>query len=180
MKLIQDYTNLIEQLKKLYFKVSYILLKYRLKYYRDDTINTTQYSIEKNIIDKVNKIQFNNKKNDYVLTKKNSITKSEIANYIYNDKKKNVLIERHILSRLSNHLSSKNNANETNPAIRDKLEKSIWEHIHKAIRYARENNNAYARVNADIANNALKVIANYMTDKQFQLLFSKIKQELQC
>ena len=46
------------------------------------------------------------------------------------------------------------------------LKKSAWEHVHKAIRYARQADVTMAKLHADIAGHALEEAEHYLKDEE--------------
>lgn len=64
------------------------------------------------------------------------------------------------------------------PEIVNKLENSIWEHIHATIRYARQGDEHNATMHSDIANSACKELAHYLDDEHYQAFIIKIGEHL--
>ena len=58
----------------------------------------------------------------------------------------------------------------------DKLKKSAWEHVHSAIRYARQENMAMAKLHADIAGHALDEAAHFLKDEEYSELIFEIEE----
>lgn len=80
-----------------------------------------------------------------------------------------------------NHSGSfieKTNGSDMYPEIVNKLEHSIWEHIHATIRYARQGDEKNATMHSDIANSACKELAHYLDDEHYQAFIIKIGEHL--
>ena len=60
------------------------------------------------------------------------------------------------------------------PYMGDKLKDSTWSHIHKALLYARQGEANTAKLHADIANEALKEAAHYMSEEDYKVLCEEV------
>ena len=69
-------------------------------------------------------------------------------------------------------------SSECNPAIKEQLAKNTWTHIHAAIRNARQGKKTEAKLYGELANNALKEAAHYMTEEEYLKFTSSIDLEL--
>lgn len=65
------------------------------------------------------------------------------------------------------------------PAMNDKLKKSAWDHIHAVHRFTRQGDRTSARLHANIANNALKEAAHFMSEDDYAVFIKEIKHVLQ-
>ena len=79
---------------------------------------------------------------------------------------------------LSKHFSTTHNEAEFHPGIDEKLKHSNWDHINASIRYARLGDARVAKVHADIANNAFKELAHYVSGEDHAELASQIEDHL--
>jgi hypothetical protein len=67
-----------------------------------------------------------------------------------------------IESGMTKHFKERNNA-ALHPRLVEKLEHSIWEHIHDSIRHAKRGEADIAKMHADIASNAYQELAHYVS-----------------
>ena len=60
------------------------------------------------------------------------------------------------------------------PYMGDKLKDSAWSHIHTALLHARQGEAITAKLHADIANEALKEAAHYMSEEDYKVLCEEV------
>ena len=60
------------------------------------------------------------------------------------------------------------------PYMGNKLKDSTWSHIHTALLHARQGDANTAKLHADIANQALKEAAHYMSEEDYKVLCEKV------
>ncbi len=82
------------------------------------------------------------------------------------------------LEGLSRDLKSGHTGAVSQPAMSHKLKSSAWTHLHAAVRLARQGDVAASKVHADIANQALKEVAHYMTDTDYAAFVAEVESEL--
>jgi len=61
-----------------------------------------------------------------------------------------------------------------NQYMGEKLKDSTWSHIHTALLHARQGDVSNAKLHADIANDALKEAAHYMTEEDYKVLCAEV------
>ena len=66
----------------------------------------------------------------------------------------------------------------TDPYMGDKLKDSTWSHIHTALLHARQGEANTAKLHADIANEALKEAAHYMSGEDHKILCGEVAKAL--
>ena len=64
------------------------------------------------------------------------------------------------------------------PYLGDKLASSAWSHIHSALLHAHQGDIGLARLHADIASQAAKEAAHYMSEEQYEQFMQNIEQAL--
>ena len=65
------------------------------------------------------------------------------------------------------------------PHLSEKLKKSIREHINTALRFARQGDVSSAKIHANLANNALKEIAHYMSEEEYASFEAEVEKRLE-
>ena len=83
-----------------------------------------------------------------------------------------------IENELSKYLRTENLTSVTQPGIVTKLTESVWEHIHAALRIARQGDADKAKLHLDIADQALNEVGHYMSSDDFSRLVSSVEQYL--
>lgn len=64
------------------------------------------------------------------------------------------------------------------PHLSEKLKKTVWDHIHKTLRFSHLGEMEHAKLHADITNNALKEAAHYMSSEEYIEFTSEIEEHL--
>ena len=83
-------------------------------------------------------------------------------------------VNRENVKELSRYFKSGPGGGDLHPDIEEKLEHSAWEHIHTAIRHARQGNFSGAKMHVDIACSACHELAHYKTDEQYQAFLREV------
>lgn len=78
-----------------------------------------------------------------------------------------VPVEHGVANDLSRHFEQTHTGSTFLPEVGEKLKKSTWEHIHAALRSARQGDAKTAKLHADIANNALREAAHYLPPQDY-------------
>lgn len=167
-----DFSSLLNKLQDLYSRIVSIILTTRLASYQNN--NNHNLDIENKLIEKINKIRVNNKSTHNTLLKetpKNKEQHDSTSSLDYTSK-----VSTRTLSDLAKYFKSKAIGSELNLEMSEKLKKSTWEHIHNSIRFAHLGDDTAAKINAGIANNALKEAAHFMSAEEFQLFYNEIEQ----
>jgi len=62
--------------------------------------------------------------------------------------------------------------------VADKLISSTWDHFHAAIREARQGKAKTAKMHVDVANYAMKEVAHFLPEEEYQNFYSDVKVEV--
>lgn len=81
-------------------------------------------------------------------------------------------------NNLSSHLTRKN-AQGNEEHIAGKLQRSVWEHVHAAHRFARSGDGETAKLHADLATSAMKALSHYMPADECSDFLTEISSQLQ-
>jgi len=79
---------------------------------------------------------------------------------------------------LAHHFKKNKTVTVSNSCMSEKLKERTWEHVHSALRLARQGNQEQAQFHVDIATNALKELAHYISVDEFKCLSSEIEESL--
>ena len=85
---------------------------------------------------------------------------------------------KNYVGELSKYFKAYHNYSELHPSIAEKLEHSTWEHLHASIRHARQGEQRLAQMHADIANNAYKELAHYVSNEAHAEFTKEIQGQL--
>lgn len=82
------------------------------------------------------------------------------------------------MSDLSSHLMQKNLPGHEQ-RIAEKMQSCVWEHVHAAHRFARTGNAETAKLHADLATHAMKMLSHYLPAEEYHGFLSGISSQLQ-
>ncbi|MDA3868826.1 MAG: hypothetical protein PF589_02530 [Gammaproteobacteria bacterium] len=94
------------------------------------------------------------------------------------DKNSRYAVNTRQINDLVKYFKTKENDAELHPAIKDKLRRSIWEHINAAIECALMGDRRNAKMHVDIANYAFQEVAHYMSEEQYRLFATTLDEHL--
>lgn len=80
-----------------------------------------------------------------------------------------------IESEFAKYLKQRNTSSVSQPYMGEKLTASTWEHIHSAVRYARQGDASTAKLHSEIAGQALEEAGHYLNDKEYSELVFQIE-----
>ncbi len=101
---------------------------------------------------------------------------SSAISYTKTDKKKESENSSGIETEFVRHLKNRKKRLITNHSLGDKLKSVAWEHLHSAIRYAKQGDIDAAKLHSDIAGNALEEASYYLGNKDYSDLIFQIEQ----
>ena len=176
MKSILYYTGLIQLIRKAHLKISLIVLHKQVLNYRKEVSHVTglgeelRSSIKFLIQDAMLNINGQNSKN-------NSMNYEFLANRS-NRSKFVQEISRKELGELAKYFKERNNKSIFN-SLEDKLEQSTIDHMHEAIRYARQGDERNAHMHADIASSSCEELSHFMDKEQHHEFVGQMKDSLE-
>ena len=171
--------TLLKTLKELYNQLGALMAKIRFRSYHssikaDNTLNIT--SILNEQIEKLG--------SESVITASNEETDEKIIQqpdgYVGESEAKEQSVIKHknisgVESDFAKHLKLKKSSAVSQPHMGDKLKKSAWEHIHSAIRFAKQGQVDKAKVHADIAGHAIEEAGHYINHEEYTVLVNRIE-----
>ena len=84
-----------------------------------------------------------------------------------------------IINPLSDYLKNKRYIDSSHSKVADKLISSTWDHFHAAIREAKQGKTKTAKMHVDVANYAMKEVAHFVPEEEYQNFYSDIKIEVE-
>jgi hypothetical protein len=88
------------------------------------------------------------------------------------------IVNKENANGLSKFFKASHHGDDFHPGVAEKLEHAIWEHINAAIRHAKRGETAVAKMHADIANNAYKELAHYVSNEAYRKFGLEIEDQL--
>ena len=184
MKSSTFYNALIHAIETIYQKISVILLHKRMdRYHKEPTSGQRSYAngIKSPLLDSIDDIIANQPDNSEASpgTGQPAIDSTARPNTpAKNHTGQAEMLENKNAEEFSKHVKASTNGTELYPEIAKKLEHSVWDHIHAAIRHARQGDKRNASMHTDIANSASKELAHYMNEEHFQAFLASIEKYL--
>ena len=165
-----SYRALINGLEKLYIKVSLKLLHRRINSYHSRTSDAKrQYHdgiktplsqfIEATVTQATSSNHTDHNYDHLAKERKPQPQPNHPEKSQYNQ------LNRERIDELSKYFKERTKGSETHPSIREKLEHSVWEHIHATVRCARQGDKRNAKMHLNIAHTACKELGHYMDDE---------------
>lgn len=87
-------------------------------------------------------------------------------------------VDKNKISELSKYFKRRTNDAELHPTIKEKLKRSVSEHINAAIQCALRGDRRNAKMHVDIASYAFREIAHYMPEDQYRTLTATLDEHL--
>ncbi|MFC1589377.1 hypothetical protein ACFL3P_03800 [Pseudomonadota bacterium] len=87
-------------------------------------------------------------------------------------------LSRERIDELSKYFKERTKGADLHPPVREKLEHSVWEHIHATIRCARQGEKSNANMHLNIAHSACKELAHYMDDEEYQTFVAEAENHM--
>ena len=183
MKQTISYSVLIYKIKKLYFKISLIILHKRINsYHRKVTHKNHTNDIKSPLhecVDIIVGYALNNP--EVIYTIDHGVNKNS-ANQ-HGDEKKHAAtphstVNQEHISDLSKYFKARSQGSDLYPGIEEKLEHSIWDHVHATIRCARSGDERCSKMHADIADSACKELAHYVNAEDYRTFTEEVEVHL--
>lgn len=173
MTYTNQYHSLLRSLHKLYSKVGFLHLQKRLQRHRRGPQGIKQYDISELLGKHVDRLTScassdtccdlsqHQQKNR---TGKSSARKFTLASSAVVDMRNSFRKDRHLSGRAA--------------SLGDTLKKSAWTHMHAALRLAKQGQLNSARIHANIANQAVKEVAHFMPEVEYEEFSTEIRNTL--
>lgn len=184
MKNSKENHNLLSNLQSLYKKLALIVVDFRKNAYRYVSSNDKKSNIKSIINAQIDELvmSYENIESDKDSSNSNNNDTSKRSAGSGKDNK-NIEVKKYQAGRaveneFSKYLKMENLTSVTQPGIVAKLTESIWEHVHAALRIARNGDAEKARLHLDIVDQALNEVGNYMDSDDFSRLVNSVEQYL--
>ena len=171
--------TLLKTLKELYNQLGVLMAQIRFRSYRsliksDNTFNITSIlnqQVEKLASESVISAKSAENNEKIMQQSDDSLSKSAV-------KDKSVMKHKNVSgveSEFAKHLKLSKSSAVSNSHMGDKLKESAWEHIHSAIRFAKQGKVDKAKVHADIAGHAIEEAGHYLNRDEYSVLVNRIE-----
>lgn len=176
-------TSLISSLHDLYARVAVQLWRWRINTYHKDLGQNLDADISHLLSGHVDRLSANGKAGQQRLS-----AAGETADAVVTDNPdvtppslypENSLLLGRVLSGLSRQFKKQSVLTPVDLETGAKLTKSTWDHIHAALRLARQGDERSARLHSDIANNAIREAGHYLPEDDYRDLVKAVTEYLQ-
>ena len=173
-----SYRALIQGLEKLYARISLRVLHKRIDSYHSSASHKEHAGdIKTALMEFIESTIAQAVKSDSASNERDRISTS-IETKLPTSQSETHDLNRERIDELSKYFKSRSNGADLHPPIREKLEHSVWDHIHAALRTARQGDKRNSKMHADIADTACKELAHYMDEESYLALIEDIELHL--
>ena len=171
--------TLLKTLKELYNQLGALMAKIRFRSYHSLIKSDNTFNITSILNEQVEKLGYesvitaSSEKTDEKIIQQpdDSVGESEVKDQSVM-KHKNI---SDVESDFAKHLKLSKSSAVSQPHIGDKLKESAWDHIHSAIRFAKQGQVDKAKVHADIAGHAIEEAGHYINHEEYTVLVNRIE-----
>lgn len=180
-----SYRALIRGIEKVYFRVSLIVLHKRMdSYHKQSSHSHHEHAsdIHSPLLDCVDVLIVNNtNKPETIYSIDCTLTENAASNLYQHMNKVSAMpaeFNHEYVGELSKYFKERSRSTDLHPCIQEKLEHSVWEHIHATIRCARQADKRNMKIHAGIASSACKELAHYMSEQDYRAFTTEVEQHL--
>lgn len=179
-----SYRALIRGIEKAYFKVCLIVLHKRMNsYHRVASHQTHANDITSPLQECVDIIVGYALDNPNVVYSVGHNMDKYTTPHLSNDKNKQATtlptqINQEHIKELSKYFKARSTGSGLHPSIQEKLEHSIWDHVHATLRCARLGDDHCSKMHANIACCACKELAHYMDEYDYHVFIVEVEDHL--
>jgi hypothetical protein len=174
-----QFRKLFDSVYQLYSDITLKVLHIRIQKYHESKHTDSSHDITKHLSKHIH--HFVNKHQEAtskVTWKKSTFIVKNISHVTTLDDYKDPN-SKNIINPLSDYLKNKKYIDPSHSGIADKLILSTWDHFHAAIREARQGKIKTAKLHMDVANYAMKEVAHFLSEEEYQNFYSDIESELE-
>jgi hypothetical protein len=173
---------LLHALQKLYARITSLVLHQRMRSYREEAGNVSEHDLATLLSDHIDRLAAPGSPNSGKIQPQVSERKAQTATQNPSPRRPHSGHQSSILSRTFNELGRYFKSSRTQPVLdpelSKKLQTSAWNHIHTALRLARQGEARTAKLHLDIASQALKEAAHYMSREEHLAFTVEVEEKL--
>jgi len=177
----REIKTLIHALQKLYARITSLVLHKRMGSYRDEVGSVADHDLATLLSDHIDRLAAPGPENSDRTQPQVSEQKVQAATQKPSPGRTHSGHQVSIVSRTLNGLGRYFKLSRTesvDPELSKKLKNSAWNHIHTALRLARQGEARTAKLHLDIANQALKEAAHYMSREDHIAFTVEVQEKL--
>jgi len=182
MKLEREINALIHALQNLYSRIASLILKKRMGSYREETGTVAGQDLTTLLSDHIDQLADSRPASGDKTPNQISVQKVQTETQNPSLGRRQSDHQGSIISRafngLGRYFKSRRTESVLDPELSEKLKKSTWTHIHNAFRLARQGDARTAKLHLDIASQALKEAAHYMSREEHIAFTVEVEEKL--
>jgi len=182
-RFLSDELNaLLDSLLNLQMQISSMLLSSRMRSFKPSNNARNGTDIAEQLKDKIAHTVTESKTSGHAseIPSSNSIRRDKAAPAGSAVHTKQSSPELRLFIGLSNSLSKRVAAHKIQPSMTEKMEAKTMEYINKAMRLAKQGNAEGAKVNAELAESALKTVIEYMPEEEYQAFTKEVENRMKA
>jgi len=174
--------SLLRALQKLYSRITSLVLHKRMDSYREEAGSVADHDLATLLSDHIDSLAVpgpaNSGKTQHQVSEPNvqSATEDLAPGRHHSDHQ--VSIVSRTFNGLGRYFKSGRTQSVLDPELSKKLKESTWSHIHTALRLARQGEAGTAKLHLDIASQALKEAAHYMSREEHIAFTVEVQEKL--
>lgn len=173
---------LLHALQRLYARITSLLLHKRMGSYREEAGSVADHDLTTLLSDHIDRLAEPRPANSGKSPRRVSGDDVHTATQNSTPGRPHAVHRVSIVSRTLNALGRYFKSGQTktvlDPELSKKLKKSAWDHIHTALRLARQGDARTAKLHLDIASQALKEAAHYMSREEHIAFTVEVEEKL--
>ena len=178
----REFKALLHALQKLYTSISSLMLHKRMDSYREEAGNLADRDLGNLLSDDIDRLSVTEPADSDKTQPQVSLHSAPAATHSPSRGRRHSAHKVSIVSRTFNGLGRYFRSNRKDsvldPELSEKLKQSTWNHIHTALRLARQGETVNAKLHLDIANQALKEAAHYMSREEHIAFTVEVEEKL--
>jgi hypothetical protein len=178
----REINALLHALQRLYARITSLFLNKRMSSYREEAGSVADHDLATLLSDHIDRLAARGSANSGETQRQVSEQKVQTATQkpspVRPPSDHQVSIVSGTLNGLGRYFKSYPTETVLDPELSEKLKKSAWNHIHTALRLARQGEARTAKLHLDIASQALKEAAHYMSREEHIAFTVEVEEKL--
>jgi len=178
----REINALLHALQRLYARITSLFLNKRMGSYREETGSVAGQDLATLLSDHIDRLAARGPANSGETQRQASEQKVQTATQkpspVRPASDHQVPIVSGTVKGLGRYFKSNRTEQVLDPELSEKLKKSAWDHIHTALRLARQGEARTAKLHLDIASQALKEAAHYMSREEHIAFTVEVEEKL--
>jgi hypothetical protein len=173
---------LLHALQRLYARITSLVLHKRMGSYRDEAGSVADHDLATLLSDHIDRLAAPGPANSENIPPQVSAQTAQTVTQNPSpgrpDSVRQVSIVKRTFNELGRYFKTSRTESILDPELSEKLKQSTWNHIHTALRLARQGEAANAKLHLDIASQALKEAAHYMSREEHITFTVEVREKL--